>query len=384
MKHVAMIVSNPCDPDPRVEKEAAALTEAGYKVTIHAFDRDENKKEKVLQNDVEIIRYRIGKTPTGAPTILTGSKVLFGLRKFRKTVLNELLKTEPEVIHCHDADTLAIGISLKKKLRTTLVFDLHDLAHTWARMSKPYSIVRRLISKVIEIRLVRRMKLCDLIITSSGSVAGTSHQGFREWVKKRVKKANVAVVENRPERIDTILPLPEHFTIGYAGKIREKTMFKTLIQAAENMSRDIPVKLIVAGHGTANDEVEKMLEHTSIEVEKTGKFQTNELSDIINRMSVMYAVYPTTRGNILDGALPTKMFDAAIHGRPSIVNSDCLMGDIAKSEKIGITVDSGDISELTSALIEIERRNKIIKLERDWSGEARRLVSAYSSIGNGS
>ena len=70
--------------------------------------------------------------------------------------------------------------------------------------------------------------------------------------------------------------------------------------------------------------------------------------------------------------------------RQSIVNSDCLMGDIAKSEKIGITVDSGHISELTSALIEIERKNKIIKLDRDWTGEAKRLVSAYSSIGNGS
>ena len=32
-------------------------------------------------------------------------------------------------------------------------------------------------------------------------------------------------------------------------------------------------------------------------------------------MSVMFAVYPVNRGNILDGALPTKMFDAANLGK---------------------------------------------------------------------
>ena len=41
MPKVAMVVSNPCNPDPRVEKEATALSNAGYEVTIHAFDREE-------------------------------------------------------------------------------------------------------------------------------------------------------------------------------------------------------------------------------------------------------------------------------------------------------------------------------------------------------
>ena len=382
MKHVAMIVSNPCDPDPRVEKEAESLKEAGYKVTIHAFDRNENKEQKVIKNDIEIIRYRIGKTPTGAPTILTGSKVLSGLRKFRKAVLNELLSRRPDVIHCHDADTLAVGIYLKKKLRTTLVFDLHDLAHTWARMTKPYSIVRKFISKIIEIRLVRRMKLCDLIITSSGSVSGTSHQGFREWVKKRVKKVNVIVVENRPEINRTISPLPEEFTIGYAGKIREPSMFESLIRALRNWPKNEKPKLIIAGYGTADTEVNDILSNSGLVYERVEKFGREQLSDIINKMSVMYAVYPTVRGNILDGALPTKMFDAANFGRPSLVNSGCLMGDIAESEQIGMAIDPTNQEELISKLLVINEKCPSPKLERVWSGESKRLVAAYNSLGN--
>ena len=159
-------------------------------------------------------------------------------------------------------------------------------------------------------------------------------------------------------------------------------MFETLIEAVENLPDSIDPKVIIAGHGTANEDVDKLFQKSTIEVEKMGKFQTNQLPEIIQKMSVMYAVYPTSRGNILDGAIPTKMFDAAINGRPSIVNSNCLMGDIAMAEKIGITVNSGDVDELTAALLQIEKKNNIIKLERDWSTEAKRLVSAYGNIWN--
>ena len=41
LARIAMVVSNPCDPDPRVEKEAVALVNAGHEVIIHAFDREE-------------------------------------------------------------------------------------------------------------------------------------------------------------------------------------------------------------------------------------------------------------------------------------------------------------------------------------------------------
>ncbi|MDP6906863.1 MAG: glycosyltransferase [Candidatus Thalassarchaeaceae archaeon] len=384
MPQVAMIVSNHCDPDPRVEKEAIALVDAGYEVTIHAFDREENKDKLSKVEGVQIKRYRVGLTPSGAPSLITGAKVLVGLRKFRKKVLRNLLESLPDIIHCHDADTLAVGLSLKRKKGTTLVFDMHDLAHTWARMAKPYSIVRRLIAMGIEVRLAKRIRSCDMIITSSGAVSRTSHPGFREWVKKRAEGANVVVVENRPIDSNSNSLLPREFTIGYAGKIREKQMFHTLIKAVEKWPEENKPKLIIAGYGTADSQVDELLNSSSINVERIKEYRRNELADIISKMSVMYALYPTERGNILDGALPTKMFDAAMHGRPSIVNSGCLMSDIATAERIGIPVDPSDIDSLQTALLQIKTEKTTVNLERDWSGEAKRLTSAYENIGNGS
>ena len=193
MAHVAMIVSNPCDPDPRVEKEAIALFQSGYDVTIHAFDREGVREPESTIEGIIIKRYRIGFTPTGAPSLLTGTKVLVGLMKFRSTVYDYLRENPPDIVHCHDADTLSIGISLKSKLGVKLVFDMHDLAHSWARMDKPYSIIRRIVARTIEHRIVRRIKKCDLVITSSGAASRTSHPGFREWVRDRVENTNVVL-----------------------------------------------------------------------------------------------------------------------------------------------------------------------------------------------
>ncbi|MEC8979109.1 MAG: glycosyltransferase [Candidatus Thermoplasmatota archaeon] len=381
LARIAMIVSNPCDPDPRVEKEAIALVNAGHEVVIHAFDREETRSREDIIDGVSVLRHQVGVTPRGAPNLLTGFRVLRGLRRFRKSVIQTLSMNPPDVIHCHDADTLAAGLQLRRTNGTKIVFDMHDLAHSWARMHRPTSILRRIVAKIIERRLVRRLKRCNLIVTSSGSVSKTSKPGFREWVKKR-SDVEVVVVENRPESVEYELPFPKNFTIGYIGSIREPKMFRTLIDAIQLWPEEERPLLVVAGHGTAGAEVDAMLEESGIRFERIGKFSRNEIEGLIARISVMYAVYPVLRGNILEGALPTKMFDAAAYGRPSVVNSGCLMGDIARAENLGNVVDANDPVALHSVLSTFKQDSPIVRLHRDWSGEADRLIAAYKRFGN--
>ena len=124
--------------------------------------------------------------------------------------------------------------------------------------------------------------------------------------------------------------------------------------------------------------------NSKIDYDRSGAFSRNEIHELISKISVMYAVYPVLRGNILEGALPTKMFDAAAYGRPSIVNSGCLMGDIAQAEELGHTVRVGEPLALKNALDDIRKNSTTVILNRDWSGEAERLISAYERFGNGS
>ena len=123
MPKIAMLVSNRHDPDPRVQKEAEALTKAGYSVCIYAYDRlHEISAEKEIINGVEINRIRTQLVPYGK--ILKTGK---GLRQFRSIVKKKLLQSPVDIVHCHDQDTCSVGLWWKKQGRGKFVFDAHDL-----------------------------------------------------------------------------------------------------------------------------------------------------------------------------------------------------------------------------------------------------------------
>ena len=54
MANVAMVVTNACDPDPRVMQSARWLTEQGHQVTIHAYDRQQMSSNLSIIDDVKI------------------------------------------------------------------------------------------------------------------------------------------------------------------------------------------------------------------------------------------------------------------------------------------------------------------------------------------
>jgi hypothetical protein len=50
------------------------------------------------------------------------------------------------------------------------------------------------------------------------------------------------------------------------------------------------------------------------------------------------------------------MFDASAFGVPTVVNGNCLMGEIASVEGIGTPVEWGDAQHLANALVELKRK----------------------------
>ena len=179
MANVAMVVTNACDPDPRVIQSARWLTEIGHQVTIHAYDRQQASSALSIIDDVKIIRYHLGKSPYGG-LLKTG----LGIRKFHKSVFSKLIVDSPDVVVCHDADTLGVGYRIKQKFGIKLVLDMHDLQHTWVLMPNPKSFIRKAISKVIQQKLLQRLKYVDQIFTSSGALEGGTYLGFKEWLRK--------------------------------------------------------------------------------------------------------------------------------------------------------------------------------------------------------
>ncbi len=333
MARIAAVVSNGCSPDPRVLREARWLVETGHEVTIHAFDRLEELPQSEEIDGIQIIRHRVGHTPYGG----TLSSV-FGLRRFRKSVSRSLATID--LLHCHDADTLPLAHSTDSKI----LFDMHDLHHTWALMPNPKSPIRKIVAKQMERAMIRRAMKANAVITSS--------EGFANWLSSN--KISATVIENRPQR-QTNLPLPATPTIGYFGRIREISSFQLLAAAMRQIPIDSRPRLLIAGDGTHVDEIHSLAESsTDLNIEIRGPFDHSEISSMMSEISLMFAMYSPDRGNINDGALPSKMFEAAAYGRPSIVNQDTPMGTLCELEALGAVVEWGDSDGLAEAIIALE------------------------------
>ena len=356
MASVAMVVTNACAPDPRVMRSAELLGQKGHAVTIHAFDRTQSAPMSEMVNGVRIMRYHIGAYPYGGKL-----KTVRGLRAFSKVVFSTLKAKPPECVYCHDADTLSLGVKMARLTGCKLIYDMHDLQHTWALMGNPNSLVRRMISNQMERKALNAAKKADFVITSSGSLTDGSHPGFKEYLANNGIES--MVVENRPkqgERAQKSSPMDGNWTVAYIGRVREIESFQLLTDAIELIAPEQRPSIKIAGDGTAVDEVHAHLLSVSsrlgIHLNLSGSFTNETLPTLMQDVDVMYALYPPHRGNIMNGALPVKMFDAASHGVPTIVNSDCLMGEMATKEKIGTSVAWGEAQELAAALLG-ERNN---------------------------
>ena len=377
MARIAMVVTNACSPDPRVLRHAAWLVSEGHDVTIHAYDRQEQFPMSDSHKGARIMRYHLGKSPYGGML-----KTAFGIRAFKKSVARSLATNLPHLVYCHDADTLAIGCFLKKKYKIPLIFDMHDLHHTWIRMSAPHSSIRKFLSRLMEKRMLRRLKHVDSILTSSGKVSDSgTHVGFREYLEGHGHTS--AVIENRPES-DSLNERSqrEGWCVGYLGRVRDIESFQFLLEAVLSIEPKQRPSIRIAGDGVAFESVSQLFhsakKNQELDVKVTGGFDSDDFSRLIQEIDVMYALYSPTRGNILQGALPVKMFDAAAHGVPSVVNAECLMGEVAENEKIGLSVEWMNTEKLAASLLQL--RDITVQLKTTSAREKKRLLEALNPL----
>ena len=66
MAKIAMVVTNACAPDPRVERHARWLVEDGHQVEILAWDRMADRPANEVLNGYSIKRHSFGKDTGGS------------------------------------------------------------------------------------------------------------------------------------------------------------------------------------------------------------------------------------------------------------------------------------------------------------------------------
>ena len=124
MIKIAMVLGHDLlipNEDIRVYREALALINEGYEVTVFCWARRLEKYEtkwKAEKDGIKVIR--IFEELKGG---------FFSKAKSFKRALKKLEKKvteyEPDVVHAHDLEVLDVAINVKNKLGSKVVFDSH-------------------------------------------------------------------------------------------------------------------------------------------------------------------------------------------------------------------------------------------------------------------
>ncbi|MCU0725886.1 MAG: glycosyltransferase [Planctomycetes bacterium] len=117
---ILMLLGNGYDPDPRVRAEALALSRAGLRVSVLAWDRDGASRPEEEMEGVSVTR--IGPRSThGRGRGQSGYLLRFWARAVRT-----ISRQRFDILWCHDLDMLPVGVLLGGVRSRPVVFDAHE------------------------------------------------------------------------------------------------------------------------------------------------------------------------------------------------------------------------------------------------------------------
>jgi glycosyltransferase involved in cell wall biosynthesis len=246
---IVMILSNPFRPDPRVDQEARTLSGHGHEVTVVCWDRRGELTSQEKRDGIRVIR--IQNVPAGYGT---GWPLAVQIPRFWRQAVRLAIEMQPDVVHCHDLDTLYAGWRIKQRLGCFLIYDAHEHYPAMVSLSLPMAFVRALV--LWERRLMRRV---DATITAStvlrdefasrGVSPAIALGNYHELAPYRA--VTEAEVRDLRARLGVA---PDDVMVAYVGVFSPNRMLLPMIEAAGSLPH---VKFHIWGDGVQRVAIER-------------------------------------------------------------------------------------------------------------------------------
>lgn len=371
--NVLMILSNPFMVDPRVYKEAKSLVDAGYSVTVIVWDRHNDYESEDMVDGIKVVRIH----NTGLMKFLSYDLLrnpLWWRKAYKKGL--ELYKNgfNFDVVHCHDLDTLLTGVWLKKKLRTKLVYDAHEIFGYMVRRTMPKFIVN--FAFKMEKKLVEDV---DHIITVN--------EPIKDYFKIITDK-HITIVMNCKDLIGKEYQPPKNkiFTLIYIGVLNKKRMFPELVDLVGEIGN---VKFVIAGKKeNLYYEVKKRCELYD-NVEFLGSIPFSEvIPKTLESNAVVCILDPNDLNNKI--GLQNKVFESMVCGRPIMCCKGTYSGKIVEELNCGMVINYTSES-VFGAIMTLRENPKLCEEfgrnalkaainEYNWENQEKKLIGCYKEL----
>lgn len=372
---ILFLRANPVSPDSRVEKEVAALKEAGHDVSIFAWDRSKNcsnylDKVDIGGNRIDITRCGIESEFGAAPI-----KMLVPLIRFQFKLLAYLLKNirKFDVIHACDFDTAFVSVLLGKLFHKKCVYDIFDY---YVDAFDVPGFLKGIIAALDRVA----MNLADKVIVCT-----------RKRIQQipPIQAEKIYVVQNTPD-ISHVqkeeVPSDRYaIHIAYFGILQEGRLVKEL---ADVVSRNSDWHLDIGGFGLLAPYISDMADkHENITF--YGKIDYQTVLKMETRNDILTAIYTPENKNHRYAA-PNKFYEAMALGKPLIVCRDTFVDEYVQQLDCGEVIDYSEIG-LENAIVKLAaRRNEwnsmgsrmreCYEQELCWEYSKAELIKCYASI----
>jgi len=377
MVKVCMITTghNPLD-DRIFYKEAKSLKNVGYDITV--IGQTDSRMDDEIDG-ISIIGLKIGKGIKSHPILWWN-------------LLQEALRTNAVIYHCHEPESLLVALYLKIFKHKNIVYDVHeyypDMIESARFQMKIFLIFMLYFIEPFFCRYI------DLVITADESIA----KKYKMFNNNVYSIPNFPLFEmfdcsNGPERIPKY---KDCHVVIYVGGINEERGIFELICAIRRVSTTIPsIKLILVG--TFGNEYFKKICKEYVElnnlgdnVEFIGFVPHNEIAKYINSSDIgSILLYPTKR--FVKTAYPIKLFEYMICGKPIIASDLPAMGKIIKDSHCGVLVNPMNIDDISRKIIYLlehpdeakkmgECGRRAVERKYNWNEVGEKLTNIYGDI----
>lgn len=369
---VLLLRSNPVAPDPRVEKTASVLTQAGYEVTIVCWDRTAELPQIEQKDFAKIERIRIKASYNrGLANLLT--LMVWELRLLFWLLFNA---RHFQIIHACDFDTVMPALIVRMLYGQILIYDIFDFYADFV-IGLP-TFLRRTIRKL------------DYWVISRVDAVIIADESRLEQISGSKPRKLIWIYNSPPQTLSSVS--------GNASKQGQvKVAFVGLLQPSRGIEHMIEVvkanpnwELTLAGFGGYEDQLAKKVRGIA-NIHFFGRLSYDEAIKIYASSDVMFATY--------DPAIPNhryssanKLFEAMMLGKPIIVARNTSMDRLVEKYNLGFVIDYGHIDQLGTALDEVawwseqtkqafaDRVSAIYQEHFSWETMSKKLLGLYEDL----
>jgi glycosyltransferase involved in cell wall biosynthesis len=373
MPSTLMLLTNPFRPDPRVLREARPLIEHGLKVQLIAWDRDGALPKRATEHGIEILRL--------GPKCSYRSvgKVLSRLPRFWFRALNASRRLEFGLVHCHDFDTLPIGLVIGRLRGKPVLYDAHEIYSNMVR--KDIGGFSRIVWR-FERMLSRR---ADGIITINDTLAKPLSAGRKSPPRIVMNSPDTSVLEGADAAEIRARYNLKGFVISYLGSLEPGRFVKEMVGSIEPSDK---LTLAIGGNGTMRPVAEKAsLGNASIRF--LGTIDTDEALRVTWASDLVVVMLDPTNPNYRIST-PIKVLDAMACERPMVISEGLDISSKITETGCGFVIPyESEAFKATIAkaltshdlLREMGRKGKEY-FDRNWSWERSEieLLKAYQAL----